>query len=296
MTDLEYKQHLEKQIRKLNFDYVSAINSPQFILGYSIERFLKRPTPYFFRKVVKSIIELFSKRRKSQLVYKVQSEEYKKFYKKVAVYTVITGNYDDLDDPVIVPDNYDFYVFTDQELTCKIWKRLPLPNTKYDNVRLSRYIKMHSLVLFPEYEYSVYIDANIRIIGDLNEYVSLIESKSLMVVKHPFRDSVEEECKECIALKKDSKKLMKTQVNKYLANGFPLEFGLFEGGFQVRKHNVLCKSILEFWWNEYMNGSNRDQLCLPYAIWKHDPNLDQVVVLCINFRLDSIFRYSFHRT
>ena len=47
-----------------------------------------------------------------------------------------------------------------------------------------------------------------------------------------------------------------------------------ENGILFRKHrdNDAIK-LMNAWWEEYCNGGRRDQLSLPYLIWKHDINV-----------------------
>ena len=54
---------------------------------------------------------------------------------KKVIYTSIFGNYDELYEPIFIPDGYDFVIFTDMNLKSDKWKvkkALPLYE---DNVR-----------------------------------------------------------------------------------------------------------------------------------------------------------------
>ena len=51
----------------------------------------------------------------------------------------------------------------------------------------------------------------------------------------------------------------------------PKEFGLFETNVLVREHNdKSCKKIMEEWWNEIKDKSERDQLSFTYILWKNN--------------------------
>jgi hypothetical protein len=46
---------------------------------------------------------------------------------RIAVYTAIFGPYDRLIEPVTVPDNVDFFIFTDQEVAeDSIWQKMDI--------------------------------------------------------------------------------------------------------------------------------------------------------------------------
>ena len=54
---------------------------------------------------------------------------------------------------------------------------------------------MHPDVLFEDYNYSIYIDGNIKVIGDLTAYINLISKAGIAVHRHGKRDCVYEEAK-----------------------------------------------------------------------------------------------------
>ena len=41
--------------------------------------------------------------------------------KRLAIYTAIFGGYDKLPDPTFIPENADFFCFTDSDIQSDIW-------------------------------------------------------------------------------------------------------------------------------------------------------------------------------
>jgi hypothetical protein len=58
------------------------------------------------------------------------------------------------------------------------------------------------------------------------------------------------------------------QVARYRAEGLPEGLGLFENAFLVREHTPAAEALNELWWTEFSTGCARDQVSLPYALWR----------------------------
>ena len=104
---------------------------------------------------------------------------------RIAVYTALFGSYDFVRDPLLQPDNIDYYILTDQVIPERsVWKRIDISAVvpleyQSDPVLCNRWCKMHPQTLFKEYQYSVYIDSNIWVFSDLG----LLEA-SVIARKH----------------------------------------------------------------------------------------------------------------
>jgi hypothetical protein len=59
---------------------------------------------------------------------------------------------------------------------------------------------------------------------------------------------------------------VRNQVGKYIAEGIPYDFGMFASGFMIRDNSLKDFELL--WFDQVKNNSHRDQLSLPYALWK----------------------------
>lgn len=194
---------------------------------------------------------------------------------KVVVYTAIIGNYDALILPEAIVNEWDYVVYTDNEIKGEhIFEIRTPPFYHRDQTRMARYIKTHPHQLFPDYQCAVWIDSNILVRGghlikQVNRCIN--DDVPLLINPHPDRKSLAEELKKCIKLRKDDPALMEEQVKRYRAEGYPDIFGLFETNILIR--NLRDKRVHELnkaWWQEIERGSRRDQLSLPYVLWKHN--------------------------
>lgn len=191
--------------------------------------------------------------------------------KRLAIYTCIAGDYDDLLLPLITEAGVDYYCFTDQQIAqAGAWQLRPLPECKADGPLASRYVKMHPHRLLSEYDFSVYVDANVRPLGGISPLAEdAVGRGCLAMYRHPFRSSVLEEGDECALLGHDILWRIRSQVRRYTSEGLPPLHELHEANVLVRRHHEpRLIGAMELWWREYSLGVRRDQLSLPYALWK----------------------------
>ena len=118
--------------------------------------------------------------------------------KQFVVYTVQTGGYDNVQQPLVVDERFDYILFTDAtDVKQKgVWQVRSIPYQNADLTRLSRYPKMHPNELLSDYTASLYIDANIQITGQ-RIYDRVVECYEQEVdwagIKHPYRDCIFDE-------------------------------------------------------------------------------------------------------
>jgi hypothetical protein len=195
---------------------------------------------------------------------------------KIAVYTCIINHYDYLFCPKVFPKDIKFYCFTDQvyhSLKIKGWKLLPLSSPKSISKPnlINRYHKFFPHIVLPETDYSVYIDGNIRVISDITPLLKqfINSGATLGVCKHPQRKTIREEIDACINRNKVSDpELLFKEYEYYLSQGFEDIIDLTENNVILRKHNDEMKRVMEIWWSQLNNYSQRDQISLPYVRWK----------------------------
>lgn len=184
---------------------------------------------------------------------------------RIAVYTALTGNYDDVHEILYREDNVDYFLFTNNSsIQSKTWQ-VVLVKSDLDNVLLSREIKMmpHKY-LGGKYEISIYIDANAVIYGELSELAKYLGAgKSLAVSQHSIRKSVKEEIEACVKLRGTDPNEATRQYEKYLQEGFKDNHPLLECGILVRAHkDAKVRELMQSWYDEFKNGVKRDQLSL----------------------------------
>lgn len=198
---------------------------------------------------------------------------------RIAIYTCITGDYDRLFDVSTVSDydRYDWICFTDnKDIKANGWTILPIPddllkNSFLSNVKIQRLIKICPHTYLSDYNYTMWIDANIRIISDVSSIFAdygLDGDIQFWTRKHPIRTCLYDEAVACIKLNKDKPDIINNQVNGYKKENFPKKYGLYETGIIIRKKckHVICHANI--WAAELLVKSHRDQLSLTYAKWK----------------------------
>lgn len=230
----------------------------------------KKPVEKIIQKVVEKVVEKKIQIPVERIVYVQQS----KVSNKIACYTCITGSYDILVDPIVVSDNIDYICFSDRIFNTKVWKILPLPKelSNYDTVRKQRLVKILAHRFLKQYVVSIWVDANIRILKDLNLLLDQydLNKHDFYVRRHLSRQCIYDEARVCIEKKKDSKKTISKHIAKYEAEGYPKDNGLVETGILIRQHNKLnCSQLEDYWAKEVINGSYRDQLSFNYVVWKY---------------------------
>jgi hypothetical protein len=219
---------------------------------------------------------------------------------RLVVYTALFGDYDDL----FVPSpeqaaNCDFVIFTDQPNIPSPWRRGRADFASPDNSKRNRFHKLLPHRLFPQYEWSLYLDANIDLRSDpielLDRYCDL--GPAFFVFPHPTRTSIAEELGACIAGKKGDATSMVRQVARYLDSGFRHAFPLTENNVLLRQHNEPdLIAVSEAWWAEVRSRSGRDQLSLPYIVEKSGYRDIALFGNDISARSSSDFRLRPHRT
>lgn len=219
---------------------------------------------------------------------------------KSIIYTCITNDYDDINSIKTyryINKDWDYICFTDNkeyisQKQIGIWEIHPLQYTKSDNTRNNRWHKLNPHKLFPDYNESIYIDANINI---LTSYLfDFIKEKNLPFIlpNHYMRQCIYEEYKEVLRLKLDEKVLIKKEFELIKNSGMPKNYGLCENNILYRKHNLpdIIK-LDEEWWNMVLNYAKRDQLSLMYLLWKNNIKIKDITFQ--NTKIDNENFYAF---
>lgn len=194
---------------------------------------------------------------------------------RIAVYTSIYGNYDLPKEPAYISKQCDYYIITDQDIPeSSIWKEINYHDDQFDdlnNMQKNRYVKLHPHNFFSGYQYSLYIDGNIRIMADVLPMVHNMGKAFIALHNHPLRDCIYKECKifKYSSRLKPYYKDTSFQTGQYRKEGYPSNNGLYENTIIIRKHNEQkCIQLMDFWWRQLNQYSFRDQISLPYSIWK----------------------------
>lgn len=196
---------------------------------------------------------------------------------RVAVYTCVTGDYDYIKEPLKTEKNCDYFLISDKKYPdLHVYQQLDIndfvPANLAENAEKNRWCKTHSHRIFENYKYSIYLDGTIQLVHPVSHYVEQIGAIGMALHKHPLRNCIYEEALRLIANKRGTinYQSLREQMLRYLREGMPREYGLFECGMIVRDHaNSVGSRIMEQWFEEYRTGIKRDQLSFTYILWKN---------------------------
>ncbi len=214
--------------------------------------------------------------------------------RNIAIYTVITGDYDTIKQPQVITPGADYYLFTNNygikdagiwtvvyldkpELTAEWYgsvnrnDAVVFDNEKINNILLSRKVKMLAHKYLPsEYDMSIYLDADMLIKDDLSILSELLNDNVLMAAfRHGSCFSVREEINDLIERGVVDSAVVETQWQRYHEWGFKDDLGITENGILIRRHNhPKVVELMELWWQEYLNGCLRDQVSLMPCIYR----------------------------
>lgn len=215
---------------------------------------------------------------------------------RIVVYTTIFGDYDVLLDPKYISKDCDYICFTDKRnLKSSVWQVINVVDNKLPPRVLNRKFKILPHLYFPHHTYSIYVDANVEIIGNIKELVDKYLQRHYMAcLKHPERDCIYQEAEVCIKLQLDEPERIKEQMARYKQAGYPEHYGLTDNSVLLRRHNEpLIIKVMESWWKEIEIGSKRDQLSFGFVAWKHGL---QYVLMEENRRIpNAYFRWHPHK-
>lgn len=191
--------------------------------------------------------------------------------KDIVVYTVIFRGYDELRPPLVINKDVDYICFTDVPLpNIHPWQQC-LVTPKRDAPR--RYAKMYKILshqLFPQKQYTLYHDGNIRLKTDPVEALDRwLTSYDMAVCQHQHRNCIYDEAECCLEGGPSYEpERIKAQMRKYRAEGYPEHNGLGTTTVILRRHTDEIREFNEAWWDEMVNHSVRGQLSFNYVCWK----------------------------
>lgn len=221
---------------------------------------------------------------------------------KLVVYTVVSGKYDEINEPIYRDSNIDYYIFTDQTIpNDSAWKIINFKDIHLENMsplEQARYVKTHPHEFFKDYDYSMFIDGNIKLTCDVKPlFYSLKDSNNIMGIHHhQCRDCAYVEARVIYAQGRAKLKDIYYQMQYYKKAGFPKKYGLFETNVLIRQHNnPKCIKIMEEWWEQIRKFTKRDQLSFTYSLWKNNMTSDDIFSLGNNSRNNPYFIVSIHK-
>ena len=216
------------------------------------------------------------------------------------IYTSIVGSYDEIQQPLVIDDRFDYILFTDDVTTDMIgvWQVHPIPHNTGSNMLRSRYVKCHPVKVLPDYKASLYIDANIQIASQYvyDRFIELLkDGVEWGGIQHPSQNCVYEEICAIVDLKWVHDYDVVDWYATIKKSGFPENWGLYENNVIFRRHTEKVDTIGNLWWQTLITGCKRDQFSLMYVLWKYQPTMGFFLPKGECPRLNSLnFRYYKH--
>lgn len=220
-----------------------------------------------------------------------ETENYFEFMKRkqIAVYTCIVGDYDELREPLSVSSECDYFVISDKKpekdsVFRYIDIKSVLPECIADNTRKNRFCKINAHKIFPQYRYSIYFDGNMQLEQTIIAFIKKLPETRLITLCPNYWNSVYREMISILQNGRDDEQIIRKQAEDYWLSGMPDDYGGFMCGILIREHNnPVCVKIMSEWWEQLEKYSKRDQVSLPYALWKNGYAASDVGVIEKNY-------------
>lgn len=205
--------------------------------------------------------------------------------KRIAFFTFITKDYDELHQPLVIDENVDYFVISDNrinDLGVYRWidVKAVVPDTIRGSFMQNRYCKMHGAEIFKDYDYSIYLDGSLQIAGDIISYLEQVGKTGIALYLNETCTCIYETAILITLVGRCDFELARRQMNFYATEGMPLDYGLLCGGYIFRDNrNDLGNELMNLWWEEYQKWPTRDQLCLTYVMWKMGLKLENIGII-----------------
>lgn len=306
---MDYTRQFFEDIEEKNKEFNNLFYGPVYNKGIQVNTFKKMITSFdlkgFWEAVMYKVSGYKLNKYHKLSVYNQMNSNSKTYdsyidfkNKKIVVYTCIVGKYDFLKEPLLEFDNVEYICFTDNKdnIICKSnskWKIKNIPQdilSKYNKTLSNRYIKMHANELFKGVDYAIYVDGNVKINSFLGTFLIATSVKSgVAIFEHSQRSCAYDEADVCIVRKKGNKTAIEQQMKRYKEEGFPKGYGLYECTIIATDlSNPNSNKIMEEWWNEFLKSESfRDQLSLPYIMWKNKLEYTDIGLLGANIFEDN---------
>lgn len=195
--------------------------------------------------------------------------------KNFVIYSVVVGDYDDIIQPEVVDENFDYILFSNDinETTLGEWQVRTIPYKDNAPTRIARYIKTHPEELLSEYTCSIWIDANIKIKSDFiykRAYELFSSGVLISSMYHLWTHCAYDEMFNVMHSMYEHEEVILKWGRVLRKDNYPVNNGLHETSVLFRVHsNQRIKQFNQFWWKCIHQYSKRDQLSYDYSLWKY---------------------------
>lgn len=193
---------------------------------------------------------------------------------KFVIYTAVIGQYDEILQPKVIDPRFDYILFSNDihETSIGVWQ---IRHFSYHNdiqTKIARWIKTHPEQLLPEYEASLWMDANISICHEdvYTYFIHHFQNGTLVAtMKHKLWDCAYDEIFWVLCCRFEQENIAINWGHKLRLENYPKHNGLCETGILFRNHRIdKVKAFDMLWWWCINSFSRRDQFSINYALWK----------------------------
>ncbi len=204
---------------------------------------------------------------------------------KIAILTSLCGSREHLSNPVVIHNNVDYYAFVDENNIQPnvVWKQqVAFDFTTDERFKFRRNAKIYKVLPFlfaPGYDFYFWVDVSHDVVEDPFKICETYMRDNMFgFFRHTSRNCIYKEANELLRLNYDHCDNITRQVEFYKSQKYPENNGLFELSTFITKN---CKEVNETcltWWEQICRYASRDQISLPFSLWKHNVS-DKVSVL-----------------
>lgn len=137
----------------------------------------------------------------------------------------------------------------------------------------ARWYKINSHIVLPPHDVSLWMDSQCYFVHEPHTIIQryLVSTGMDIAIHHhsDINNLASEAVAQAWVYKNDDPQIVMDQVVRYGKTGFPmLGYDHFETGILMRMNNENVKIFNELWWKEVNEYSLRDQLSVPYVVWR----------------------------
>lgn len=189
----------------------------------------------------------------------------------VVLYTAVANAHDELKCPATEWSREVHAVaFVDEAyLAPNPWLLRPFEYFDTDPKRTVSWVKTHPHVLFPDHEWSIWIDANLTLDVEVGDLINDLAAAGAVMTAPTVSPEVDiyEHGAQIIASKRDHPAVVNAYLGRLREMGIPGDTTLFDTGVVVRRHHdKTVRELSRTWWAELDGGTRHDDLALAGAL------------------------------
>ena len=198
---------------------------------------------------------------------------------RTVLYACTNLAYDQIFTPVAMTPGVEFVLFADRRprfVRGWQWRPLPAAAAGLSPTMTNRFAKFFPHRLFPDAGCSIYVDANTLVLADLTPLLAefFASGADIGLFPHKQRFDIHAElahARQVGKVPEEDAERGAAQLAFYRAEGLPDDHLFTENAIIFRRHGrPALAAAMELWWEQMQTYTRRDQLSLPYVLYKSD--------------------------